>query len=305
MARGEASTRVWGSILRETFHAWLERDAFTQSAALAFFALFSLSPVLVLFAAGAGLLFEPTAVRHQIVGQFELLMGHDQALAVDTMLGHASFETTGLLGRIIGIVTFAVGTLAVFVQLQDSLNRMWDVAPKPGPLIRKLLWKRLISFALVLTLGFVLVVSLVLSTTIQALQSFAERYLDLPSAVFETANALVTYVLLTILFAMLYRILPDVQIPWRDVWSGAILTALLLSVGKWAIGFYLGRSELATAYGTAASMMVLLFWVYYASLLVLLGAVFTRVQSQRLHEHHRRAEAGARRVKLVKRELGE
>ena len=306
MTRSKSSrSRLWGPILRETFHAWIERDAFTQAAALAFFALFSLSPVLVLFAAGASLLFEPTAVRHQIVGQFELLMGHDQALAVDTMLGHASFETTGLLGRIIGFVTFAVGTLAVFVQLQDSLNRMWDVAPKPGPLIRKLLWKRLISFALVLTLGFVLVVSLVLSTTIHALQNFAERYLDLPSAVFETANALVTYVLLTVLFAMLYRILPDVQIPWRDVWAGAILTALLLSVGKWAIGFYLGRSELATAYGTAASMMVLLFWVYYASLLVLLGAVFTRVQSQRLHEHHRRAEAGARRVKLVKRELGE
>jgi len=180
---------------------------------------------------------------------------------------------------------------------------MWDVAPKPGPLIKKLLWKRLISFALVLALGFVLVVSLVLSTTIQALQNYAERYLDLPAAVFEAANALVTYILIAVLFAMLYRILPDVQIPWRDVWAGAILTALLLSVGKWAIGFYLGRSELATAYGTAASMMVLLFWIYYASLLVLLGAIFTRVQSKHFHEHHRKAEAGAHRVRKVRKEI--
>ena len=305
MDEAERSRRpsLWWPILRETFHTWLERDAFTQSAALAFFALFSLSPVLVLFAAGAGLLFDPIAVRHQIVGQFELLMGHEQALAVDAMLGHAAFEMTGVVARVIGIVTFVIGTLAVFVQLQDSLNRMWDVAPRPGPLIRRLLLKRVISFALVLALGFVLMVSLVLSTTIHALQSFAERYLALPSAAFETVNALVTYVLVTILFALLYRILPDVQIPWNDVWLGAIVTALMLSLGKWAIGFYLGRSELATAYGTAASVMVLLFWVYFASLLVLLGAVFTRVQSKHFHEHRRRAEAGARRVRVVKKEI--
>lgn len=304
MSRDVHSTRgLWGPILRETFRAWIERDAFTQSAALAFFALFSLAPVLVLFAAGAGLLFDPIAVRQQIVGQFELLMGHQQALAVDAMLGHAAFEMTGILGLIIGVATFAIGTLAVFVQLQDSLNKMWDVAPKPGPLIRKLLWKRVISFALVLALGFVLVVSLVLSATIHALQSFAERFATLPSSAFETSNALVTYVLLTLLFAMLYRILPDVEIPWRDVWVGAIVTALLLSVGKWAIGFYLGRSDLASAYGTAGSMIVLMFWVYYASLLVLLGAVFTRIQSKHFHEHRRRPTPGARRVRVVEKKL--
>jgi membrane protein len=291
-----ARPRRWWPIVRETFHAWLERDAFTQAAALAFFALFSLAPVLVLFEVGAGLLFEPSAVRTQIVSQFDLLMGHQQALAVDAMLGRAAFEMTGIVGRIIGIVTFAVGTLAVFVQLQDSLNRMWDVAPKPGPLIRHILLKRLVSFALVLGLGFVLVVSLILSTTIHALQNYAERFFDLPSALFETGNALVTYVLVTVLFAFLYRVLPDVQIPWRDVWAGAILTSLLLSLGKWAIGFYLGRSEIATEYGTAGSMMVLLFWVYYASLLVLLGAVFTRVQSAHMHAGARPPEPGARRV---------
>jgi membrane protein len=305
MNRHDHSTRssLWGPILRETFRAWIERDAFTQSAALAFFALFSLAPVLVLFAAGAGLLFDPPAVRQQIVGQFELLMGHEQALAVDAMLGHAALEMSGILARIIGVGTFVIGTLAVFVQLQDSLNKMWDVAPKPGPLIRKLLWKRVISFALVLALGFVLVVSLVLSATIHALQNFAERVANLPSSVFDSGNALVTYVLLTLLFAMLYRILPDVEIPWRDVWVGAIVTALLLSLGKWAIGFYLGRSDLASAYGTAGSMIVLMFWVYYASLLVLLGAVFTRVQSKHFHEHHRRAAAGARRVTIVEKKL--
>jgi len=303
MVAAAGSPRLWGKILRETFHAWLERDAFTQSAALAFFALFSLSPVLVLFATGAGLLFDPNAVRQQIVGQFDLLMGHQQALAIDAVLGHAAFEMTGTLARIIGVATFVIATLAVFVQLQDSLNRMWDVAPKPGPLLRTLLLKRVISFALVLALGFVLVISLVVSATIHALQNLAERFVDLPSAVFESGNAAVTYVLVTLLFAMLYRTLPDVEIPWRDVWLGAVVTSLLLAVGKWAIGFYLGRSDLASAYGAAASMIVILFWVYYASLLVLLGAVFTRVQSKHFHEHRRQAVAGAQRVRVVEKKL--
>jgi membrane protein len=288
--------RRWWPTLKETFLLWLERDAFTQAAALAFFALFSLAPVLVLFEVGAGLLFERSAVHAQIVGQFELLMGHEQAIAVDAILGRAAFQMTGIIARILGTVTFVIGTLAVFVQLQDSLNKMWDVAPKPGPLIRHLLWKRVISFALVLALGFVLVVSLILSTTIHALQNYAERYFEVPTGLFDTGNAIATYLLVTVLFAFIYRVLPDVEIPWRDVWLGAVVTSLLLSLGKWAIGFYLGRSELAREYGTAGSMMVLLFWVYYASLLILFGAVFTRVQSAHFHPEQRPAEPGARRV---------
>ena len=135
---------LWGPILKETFHLWIERDAFTYSAALAFFALFSLGPVLVVFTEGAGLLFNPSAVRHQILGQFELLMGHDPAVAVDAMLGRAAVEMHGIVARLIAIGTFVIGTTAVFVQLQDSLNKMWDVAPKPGPLLRTLVIKRVI-----------------------------------------------------------------------------------------------------------------------------------------------------------------
>ena len=303
MGLRRATSVDWLAILRRTFHVWIERDAFTYSAALAFFAVFSLGPVLVVFTEGAALLFEPSAVRHQIIGQFELLMGHDPAVAVDAMLGRASVEMHGIVARLIAIATFVIGTLSVFVQLQDSLNRMWDVAPKPGPLLRHLLWKRLVSFALLLALGFVLVVSLVLSTTLQALQGWAERHASFPSAVFETGNAIVSWLLVTVLFALLYRVLPDVEIPWRDVWAGALLTALLLSVGKWAIGFYIGRSAIALEYGAAGSMIVMLFWVYFASLLVLLGAVFTRVQSQHFHEHHRRATPGARRVRTVEKPI--
>jgi membrane protein len=219
------------------------------------------------------------------------------------MLGRAAVEMHGVIARLIAVATFVIGTLSVFVQLQDSLNRMWDVAPKPGPLLRNLLWKRVVSFALLLSLGFVLVVSLVLSTTLHALQMYAERHADFPSAVFETGNAIVSWLLVTVLFALLYRVLPDVEIPWRDVWAGALLTALLLSLGKWAIGFYLGRSAVALEYGAAGSMIVMLFWVYFASLLVLLGAVFTRVQARHFEEHRLQATKGAVRVKRVKKQL--
>ena len=293
----------WLAILRETFHIWLDRDAFTYSAAIAFFALFSLGPVLVVFTEGAALLFEPSAIRHQIIGQFELLMGPEPATAVDGMLGRAAVEMHGFVARVIAVATFVIGTTAVFVQLQDSLNRMWDVAPKPGPLLRNLVWKRVVSFALLLGLGFVLVVSLILSTTIQALQGYAERHANLPAAVFETGNAIVSWLLVTALFALLYRVLPDVEIPWRDIWLGALLTALLLSVGKWAIGFYLGRSTIALEYGAAGSMIVMLFWIYFASLLVLFGAVFTRVQARHFEEHRIQATEGAVRVETVKKEL--
>ena len=293
----------WLAILRETFHIWIERDAFTYSAALAFFAIFSLGPVLVVFTEGAALFFDPAAVREQILSQFDVLMGHDPATAVDVMLGRAAVEMHGVIARIIAIATFVIGTTAVFVQLQDSLNRMWDVAPKPGPLIRTLLWKRVVSFALLLALGFVLVVSLALATTIHALQTYAEHHAHFPAAVFETGNAIVSWLLVTVLFALLYRVLPDVEIPWRDVWVGALLTALLLSVGKWAIGFYMGRSAIALEYGAAGSMIVMLFWVYFASLLVLLGAVFTRVQARHFEAHRIQATRGAVRVETVKKEL--
>jgi membrane protein len=293
----------WLVILRETFHIWIDRDAFTYSAAIAFFALFSLGPVLVVFTEGAALFFSPSAVRHQILGQFELLMGHEPATAVDAMLGRAAVEMHGFVARVIAIVTFVIGTTAVFVQLQDSLNRMWDVAPKPGALLRNLLWKRVVSFALLLGLGFVLVVSLILSTTLQALQVYFERHASFPAAVFETGNAVGSWLLVTLLFGLLYRVLPDVEIPWRDVWAGALLTALLLSIGKWAIGFYLGRSAIALEYGAAGSMIVMLFWIYFASLLVLLGAVFTRVQARHFEDHRLQATEGAVRVETVKKEL--
>ena len=304
MSRKVRSTRlgVLRQVLWQSLSSWYERDATTQAAALAFFALFSLMPVLSLVITIAGLAFGQDAVRGQIVRQFGLLMGRDQALAIEAMLRGTVTQSLGPFARVVGIGAFAVGTTAVFVQLQSSLNLMWNVEPRSGPLIRTLLVKRLVSFALVIAIGFVLLVSLALSAAIAALQDYLHLRWVISGAALDGANAVLSIGIFTVLFAMIYRILPDVEIPWKDVWLGSFLTALLVSVGKWAIGLYLGQAGLLATYGASASLVVILFWIYYASLLVLFGAVFTRVWSQRVIKEKRPPSAGARKIRVAKKE---
>jgi len=297
--------RLWQQVLRQTFSSWYDRDAMTHGAAVAFFALFSLAPVLILVVTIAGLAFGQEAVRGQLVRQFGQLMGRDQALAVEHILRSAAMDQSGVFARVVGVIAFAIGTTSVFVQLQSSLNLMWDVTPKPGPLIRTLLLKRLTSFALVIAIGFLLLVSLALSAAISGLQEYLQPRMDIPAPALGVANLLLSLAVFTVLFAMIFRILPDVEIPWRDVWFGAFMTSALLSIGKWAIGLYLGRTAVASTYGAAASVIIIVFWVYYTSLLVLLGAIFTRVYSRQFLGSHRTASEGATRVHCVREELPE
>ncbi len=301
--RKTSRLRVFGLVLWQSLKSWFERDATTQAAALAFFALFSLAPVLILVVWIAGLVFGRDVVRGQIVRQFGGLMGSDASAAIEGMLKIALTDAAGLLARAIGLAAFVFGATAVFVQLQSSINLMWNVEPRSGPLIKTLLLKRLVSFALVVAIGFLLVISLAISAAIAALQDYLERSGGIPPAVLDAASVGLSIAIFTVLFAMMYRILPDAEIPWKDVWAGSFVTSLLLSAGKWAIGLYLGHAALATTYGTAASLVVILFWVYYASLLVLYGAVFTRVWSQRVTKQTRPPSPGARKIKIIKKEV--
>jgi len=295
---------LWREVLRKTFWVWFDRDAVTQSGALAFFTVFSLVPVLILVVRVAGLPFGQETVRGQIVRQFGELMGHEQAVAIESVLqatiggGH----TEGLSG-VLGVLTIVFGATAVFAQLQSSLNLMWDVAPKPGPLLGVLLRKRLLSFALVIAIGFLLLVSLVLSAGISASEDYLRDRLRIPAGPLDAANVVFSFFIFTVLFAMMFRVLPDVEIPWRDVWFGSAVTSLLFSIGKWAIGVYLGRAAIASPYGAAGSLIVILFWVYYTSMLVLLGAAFTRVYSRVFFDSHREASPGATRVKKVEQKI--
>lgn len=285
---------AWRDVVVTTFKNWFAHDSMSESAALGYYTVFSLAPVLLVVVAIAGVVFGRDAVRGRIVGQFGGLMGKEQAELVQTILQKAQQEKTSALATVIGIVTLVSGATAVFAQLQASLNRIWEVKPKPGHFLRDFLRKRLLSFAIVVAIGFLLLVSLVVSAGVEGLQNYVADRVGGEALWLEWANALLSFALFALLFAMIFRILPDARIPWRDVWFGAVVTSILFVVGKWAIGLYLGRTAATSAFGAAGSIIVLLLWVYYASFIVLLGAEFTHAYAKRLEKHVTPPEAGAK-----------
>lgn len=293
----------WKKTLFETFSNWSRHEAGTQSAALAFYTLFSLAPILIVVIAVAGAVFGEDAVRGQIVRQLDGLIGHSSAVAIEKILQRVTESRSGGLAGVLGIATLLFGATAVFIQLQTALNRVWEVAPKPGPLLRSLLHKRLTSFALIGAIGFLLLVSLAMSAALNGLRDYLDARLAIPGGILEGANVLVSFFVFTLLFALIYRILPDAEIAWRDVWLGAVFTALLFSIGKSLIGLYLGRAAVASPYGAAGSIVIVLLWVFYASHILLLGAEFTRVYSKRLLGSRPPASPGATKVRTPPRDV--
>ena len=288
----------WRKLIVETISKWNDHDATTQSAALAFFTVFSLAPVLVVVIAVAGAIFGADAVRGQIFNEFQLWMGPQAAGFVEQILRSAAKPSTSSSRLVagLGIVTLIFGASGAFVQLQASLNRVWEVAPRPGAAFTTLLRKRLLSFAVILGIGFLLVVSLVLSAALTALGDYVERHFAIPASLLHLGNVLVSFAIITLLFALIYRLLPDVKLAWRDVAFGSLITSGLFALGKELIGLYLGRTGVASAYGAAGSLVMLLLWIYYSALIFLLGAELTRIQSRRHRNHRPQPEAGAERT---------
>jgi membrane protein len=268
--------------------AWQSDHAPRLGAALAFYTLFALAPVLLVVIAIAGAVFGPEAVRGEIVGQLDSLIGAQGARTVQSVLEGASRPREGRLATIVGTVTFAMAATGAFLELQAALNAIWRVKPnpKPGINLRDFITRRLRSFGLVVSIGFLLLVSLAVSAALAALGDWLGRTAPNLPLLLATANTLVSLVVITALFAVLYRVLPDVQLRWRDVTIGAFTTAVLFTIGKQLIGIYIGRSTITSMFGAAGSVVVLLLWVYYSAQIVLLGAEFTRVYTE--HREHRK-----------------
>jgi membrane protein len=286
--------RSWDA-LKEVVTNWNRHGAAAQSAALAFYTLFSLAPILLVVIAVAGAVFGEDAVRGQIFAEFSGLMGRDAAFLIQEVIKSAARPASGRIATVASIFTLLFGATGVFVQLQEALNRVWEVAPKPGAVFTTLLRKRLLSFSVVVGIGFLLMVSLVLSAALSALASML-RNIAAPAQVLEAANFGLTFVAVVLLFGFIYRLLPDVHLAWRDVTTGAVLTALLFVAGKTLIGIYLGRTGMASAYGAAGSLVVVLLWVYYSSLIFFFGAELTRIVSRRHRTGRAKPEPGAMRV---------
>jgi membrane protein len=268
-------------VLKRAFAGWWDDNVPRLGASLAYYTLFALSPVLLVATSIAGLVFGPDAVRGEIVGQIQGLVGRQGAEAVQAMLESAARPSSSIPATIVGLVTFFLGATGAFLELQTALNAIWRVKPRPGVSVRAFLVQRLISFGLVVGVGFLLLVSLLVSAALSALNRYLGHIFPALTAVWEAANVLVSLFVITLLFAMIYKVLPDVRLRWRDVWIGALVTAGFFSIGKQLIGLYLGTSSVASSYGAAGSVVVLLVWVYYSAQVVLLGAEFTRFYVER------------------------
>jgi membrane protein len=269
--------QTFWKMLKETFSQWSEDKPFQLAAALAYYTLFSLAPLLLIAITIAGLVFGREATQQQIINTFGGLVGPQGAQAIQGMLQGASQPQSGVLGTLLGIVTLLIGAGGVVGQLQDSLNTIWGVAPKPGRGLLGMLQDRFVSLGMVLGVGFLLLVSLVVSTVLSAAIHFMSGVLPGGEALWHIVELLVSFGFITLLFALIYKFLPAVEIGWRDVGVGAGMTALLFMVGKLLIGLYLGRSGIGSAYGAAGSLVLVLVWVYYSGLIFFFGAEFTQV----------------------------
>jgi membrane protein len=269
--------RDFASLLMESAGAWMEDNALRLSAALAFYSVFSLAPLLVIAVSIAALIFSEQTVRDQISAQLEALAGPRAADALEALLvTTAAQKRTGTFAAIAGIAVMVFGASGVFGELKDALNTIWGVVVKPGRTLLRLIRDRFLSFSMVLSVGFLLLVSLLLSAILTALSKYVNWLLPLPVFVWRTLDFLGSLGVITVLFAMIFKILPNVRIDWRDVWIGAAVTSLLFVLGKFLIGFYLGASSVASAYGAAASVIIVLLWVYYSACILLFGAEFTK-----------------------------
>ncbi len=267
---------LW-TVLQRAFVGWWGDNVPRMGAALAYYTLFSLAPILIVAISIAGLAFGQDAVRGQIVGQIEGLVGRQGAQAVQGMLEGAARPSSSIPATIIGIITFFLGATGAFLELQTDLDAIWRVKPKQsGSFLQALLKQRLISFGLVLGFAFLLLTSLVVSAALAALHTYMGTAFPGVAVLWEALDVLVSLVVITALFAMIYKVLPDVKLAWRDVWVGGLVTAGLFTIGKSLIGFYIGSSAFSSTYGAAGSVIVVLVWVYYSAQIILLGAEFTR-----------------------------
>jgi membrane protein len=268
---------IW-QFVKTTINEWVEAEPFQLAAALSYYTLFSLAPLLLIAIGVAGFVFGREAAQNQIVETLQGMIGQDSAQTVQEMIQASNEQPkTGMLSTIIGFVALLFGAGGVVGQLQTSLDKIWEVTPKPGQGIWGFLRQRFFSFAMVLAIGFLLLVSLVVTAVLSSFTAMISSFLGDATFVAHAIDILVSFGFVTLLFALIYKYVPDVEIQWRDVWVGAALTSILFTIGKYLIGLYIGTSGVSSTFGAAGSLITILVWVYYSSLIFFLGAEFTRV----------------------------
>jgi membrane protein len=275
------SPKALFELFRDTFKDWSEDKAPRLGAALAYYTMFSLGPLLVIAISIASFVFGEEAARGQVVGTIGGVVGDDSAAVIEQTIENANKTGANIGATVIGIVTLLFGASGVFGQLKDALNTIWEVEPKPGLGILATIKDRFFSFTMVLGTGFLLLVSLIVTAAVTAVGTFLQEALPGSELLWQIVNLIIALGVITLIFALLYRFLPDVHIGWSDVWVGAAFTAVLFLVGQFALSFYLGSGSPGESFGAAGSVIIVLIWVYYSAQIFFFGAEFTQVYTNR------------------------
>ncbi|MEO8513508.1 MAG: YihY/virulence factor BrkB family protein [Ignavibacteria bacterium] len=269
------------SLIKEAYYELLDDKGLKMAASLSYFSSFSMGPLLIIVIAIAGFFFGEEAAKGQIFFELKNMVGPDGAIMIETILKGASNKSTGIIATSVSIILLFLGSIGVFMELQESLNIIWGVELKPGRGIWGFIKNRLVSFSMVIATGFLLMVSLIISSAITLFNNYmSEKFPAILPVAFIFNNA-ASIVVITLLFALIYKVLPDVFISWKYVWFGSILTSILFTIGKYLIGLYLGSSSYSSTYGAAASLVVLFVWIYYSGLILFFGAELTQVYRKR------------------------
>ncbi len=297
--------RFW-LVLKKTGSSFFEDNGMKLSASLSYYTIFALGPILLIIISVAGSIFGREAAQGKVDDQIKGLLGPEAALQIQEIIKNISQTGDSVLGTIIGIVLLIVGATGVFVEMQDSINYIWSVKAKPKKGWLKLIKDRLLSFSLVVVLGFLLLVSLVMSAAVETLSSRLESYFpDNLIYLFYALNIIIVLAVISGLFAVIYKVLPDAVISWKDAFIGAIFTAVLFIIGKFLIGLYLGNSDIGVTYGAAASVIIILLWVYYSSIILYFGAEFTKIRALELGHGIKPKKTAVFIVKEEKKEIPE
>ena len=276
------SLQTWWTLIKASVSSWLDDYAPSMGAALSYYTVFSLAPLLLIVVSVAGLVFGEDAVRGELFAQLQGLMGADAAKAIQDLLASVNKPAHGIVGTLVGVALLVFGATTVFGELQDALDRIWRAPARKKGGLWSLLRARLLSFGMILGLAFLLMVSLVLGAAIAALGKWWGPAFGGWETLLQIVNLVVGFGLTTVVFAMIYKMMPRVKVQWHDVWLGALVTSLLFTVGKFLIGLYIGKSGVASGFGAAGSLIVVFIWVYYSAQIFLLGAEFTWVYAKTL-----------------------
>ena len=271
----------WFGILKNTLRLWLEANAASYAGSLAFFTLFSIAPVIILAVKVISLVMSSEAAMAEILGQLEATVGPAATEEIRNAIMNTRAPSQGILAGLLSLTVTIIGATTVFAQMQRSMNAIWEVVPRPSRnTVVALIKSRLLSLTVVVSLGFVLLVSLLLNVAVQTLMVYAENWIPFHASVALGLEVMVSITVIALLFGMIFRLLPDVVLSWKDVAPAALMTAVLFAIGRALIGFYLSHTATASTYGAAGSLVILLMWVYYSSMILLLGAAFSRAHSE-------------------------